>query len=122
MLISRYGRIHIRVDEPVSIVEVAAQRGFNREKYTEEQKRGLVRALGYRIVEGINRATALTPGALLCTALLAHDWRGLTAADLVDRMEFLLDVAVQSGAPLTFHREPERWIRSGKAPSVRRGC
>jgi glycerol-3-phosphate O-acyltransferase len=106
VLTTRYGRIHIRFDHPISIAELAAQRGVDRKACTEEQKRGLVRALGFRIVEGVNRATLLTPSALLCSALLATDRKSLTASEVVTRMEFLLKLAVDDGAELTFENEP----------------
>ncbi len=113
---SRYGPIHLRFDEPISLAELARQRGVERTTCTEEQKRGLVRALGFRIIEGVNRVTALTPSALLCSALLAHDRRGLAAADLIDRMSFLLKLAVDSGGRLSFENTPGALDPLGNGP------
>lgn len=100
VLTSRYGRIYIRFDEPISLAQLAALRGFDRANPDEDGKRALVRALGFRVVEGINRVTVLTPMGLLCTVLLSHDRRGLSQLDLVDRMAFLLELARDAGAPL----------------------
>lgn len=116
VLTSRYGRVYIRFDEPLSLALVAKERAFDREHHTEEQKRALVRALGFRIVDGINRATALTPSGLLCTALLAHDQRGLAAPDLVDRMEFLLRLVRDAGGALSFTYEPGALDPLGQGP------
>lgn len=116
VLTSRYGRIHIRFDKPILLTELAKQRGVELETCTEEQKRGLVRALGFRIIEGINRATALTPSALLCSALLATDRRGLTKPELIDRMDFLLRLVVESGGLLAFENQPGALEPSGDSP------
>jgi glycerol-3-phosphate O-acyltransferase len=116
VLISRYGRIYIRFGTEVSLAEMATQRGFDRENHTEEQKRTLVRALGFRIVDGINRATALTPTGLFSTALLAHDRRGLTTPELVDRMAFFLELAMQVGATLSFTLEANALDPFGTGP------
>lgn len=102
VLTSRYGRVFIRFDDPISLAEVAEARGFDRTNHTEDEKRALVKAMGFRIVEGINRATAVTPTSLLCSALLSHERRGLTAAELQDRMRFLLERAQAEGAQTTF--------------------
>ncbi len=116
VLTSRYGRVFIRFDAPISLAGLARERGFDRTRHTEEERRSLVRALGFRIVDGINRATAVSPSALLATALLAHDRRGLTAPELVDRMEFLLQQAVANGGRPTFTKEPGALDPLGSGP------
>lgn len=102
VLASRYGRVYIRFDEPISLAELAERRGFDRTTHTEDDKRALVRALGFRIVEGINRVTSLTATGLLSTVLLSHDRRGLTAPELVARMGFLLKLARDQGGTTSF--------------------
>lgn len=107
VLASKYGRIYIRFDEPVSLAKLAEQRGFDRDHHTEGEKKALVRALGFRVVEGINRATALTPMGLISTALLSHDRRGLTAAELRDRLRFLIDLVLDAEGVLSFSPDEE---------------
>lgn len=102
VLASRYGRVYIRFDDPVSLSELAAQRGFDKANHTDEEKRNLVRALGFRIVAGINRVTSLTATGLLSSAILSHDRRGLTSTELVDRMSFLLMLVREAGGRSTF--------------------
>ncbi|MFM2152949.1 MAG: hypothetical protein RL199_1384 [Pseudomonadota bacterium] len=102
VLTSRHGRVHVRFDAPLSLAQLAAERGFSRDRHTEDEKRALVRALGFRVVHGINRASALTPSGLLCTALLSHDRRGLSASELSRRMSFLASLAQASGGAVSF--------------------
>lgn len=116
VLTHRYGRVYIRFDEPISLAKLAAARGFDRANHTEEQKRALTRAMGFQVVDGINRVTALTPSGLLATALLAHDRRGLEAKDLVERMEFLLQMALDRGGALSFTLEAGALDPTGHGP------
>lgn len=102
VLASRYGRVYIRFDDPIWLAELAAQRGFDRENHTEDEKRAFVQTLGFRIVEGINNVTAMTATGLLSSALLSHDRRGLAVPELVDRMSFLLNLVRESGGQTVF--------------------
>ena len=118
VLRSRYGRITIRFDAPISLAELARARGFDPKQGTqpkdgasieatgqaldparyEEEKRALVRALGLRIAAGINRAAPLAPMGLVCAVLLSHDRRALSEEELFARAEFLHTAARDLGA------------------------
>ena len=71
-----------------------------RESLTDEQKKGLVRALGNRIMYGISQVSTVTPHALVSAALLAHRRRGITSRELTDRITILRRIAGEDGAPL----------------------
>jgi glycerol-3-phosphate O-acyltransferase len=71
------------------------------ESVTEEQKKGLVRALGNRVMYGISKVSTVTPHALVSTALLAHRRRGLTQRELADRISVLRRIALEDGSPLS---------------------
>ncbi len=101
VLRSRYGRITIRADEPISLLQLFRERGVEPLKATAEDKRKLVQALGLRIAAGINRATPLAPMGLVCAVLLSHDLRALSEDDLFDRAEFLHGAALDLGAHAT---------------------
>ncbi|MFZ5469143.1 MAG: 1-acyl-sn-glycerol-3-phosphate acyltransferase [Myxococcota bacterium] len=102
VLASRYGRIYLSFDEPISLVEVMSSRKLSVEAGVgEEQKKGLVRALAHRIMYGINRVSTVTPHALLSAALLAHRRRGITAREVSDRIVFLRQVCETEHAPLS---------------------
>jgi glycerol-3-phosphate O-acyltransferase len=52
--------------------------------------RGAVRELGFRVAQGINRATVVSPSALVATALLTHPRRGMERTELEARCAFLV--------------------------------
>jgi glycerol-3-phosphate O-acyltransferase len=56
------------------------------------KRRALVTRLGNRVMDEINRVTAVTPGALTALVLLTHPRRGLPHEDLIDRAQKLLGV------------------------------
>lgn len=101
VLAARYGRIHLGFDEPISLREFMQARGLNPdEPVTDEQKKGLVRALGNRVMYGISKVSTVTPHALVSTSLLAHRRRGLTQREMADRISILRRIALEDGAPL----------------------
>lgn len=53
-------------------------------RMTPARRRAMVTHLAYRVMNEINRVTAVTPGALVATALLTHPRRGMSDAELVD--------------------------------------
>ncbi|RKG71337.1 glycerol-3-phosphate acyltransferase [Corallococcus sp. CA054B] len=102
VLAARYGRIHLTFDEPLSLVEFMKARGLSpQEPVTDEQKKGLVRALGNRVMYGISKVSTVTPHALVSASLLAHRRRGLTQRELTDRISLLRRIASEDGARLS---------------------
>jgi glycerol-3-phosphate O-acyltransferase len=102
VLFKRYGRIHLTFDEPVLLKAFMQSRGLNDPAtLTEEQKRGLVRALGNRIMWGIARVSTVTPHALVSAALLAHPGRGISARALSSRVQGLRRMCAEDGSPLS---------------------
>jgi glycerol-3-phosphate O-acyltransferase len=104
VLTARYGRIHLTFGEPISLVELARSRGLVIEEgVSEEQKKGLVRALSNRVMYGIGKVSTVTPNALVSAALLAgaHLHGGLRRAQVGDRIRTLRRIASEEGAPLS---------------------
>jgi glycerol-3-phosphate O-acyltransferase len=98
ILRSRYGRITIRVDEPISVAQLFRERGVDPKACTPEEKKRLVQHLGLRIAAGINAAAPLSPIGLASAALLSHDRRALAESELLDRADFLHAAALDCGA------------------------
>jgi len=98
VLRSRQGRITIRVDEPISLARLFAERGVDPKNHTPEERRALVRALGLRVAAGINRAMPLAPVGLVSAVLLSHDRRGMSEEEAISRAEFLHQAALDAGA------------------------
>jgi glycerol-3-phosphate O-acyltransferase len=94
----RYGRITIRVGEPISIAELFRERGVDPKSCTPEEKKKIVQHLGLRIAAGINAAAPLAPMGLASAVLLSHDKRALSESELLDRAEFLHAAARDGGA------------------------
>lgn len=102
VLTARYGRIHLSFDEPISLVDFAASRQLKlNEELSDEQKKGLVRALGNRIMHGISRTSVITPHALAASALLAHRRRGIDSREVSERIGLLRKIAEMAGAPFS---------------------
>ena len=98
VLRSRYGRITIRVDEPISLAGLFRERGLDPKTVSPDDKKKLVQNLGLRIAAGINAAAPLAPIGLCAAVLLSHDRRALSELELLDRTSFLYSAALDCGA------------------------
>ncbi|HLT30073.1 MAG TPA: 1-acyl-sn-glycerol-3-phosphate acyltransferase [Myxococcaceae bacterium] len=102
VLTQRYGRVYLTFDAPIRLTEVAQARQVPlSDEITEDQKRGLVRALGHRLMYGVSRVSTVTPHALVSAALLAHRQRGLSGPELSWRISVLRRIASEEGTPLS---------------------
>jgi glycerol-3-phosphate O-acyltransferase len=98
LLRHRYGRISMQVGSVLTLDEIRQEIGVSREQLlTPAKRRALVTRLGNRVMDEINRVTAVTPGALTALALLSHDQRGIAHDELLARAERLLVVLEQMG-------------------------
>jgi glycerol-3-phosphate O-acyltransferase len=98
VLVRRWGRVHVQVDEPISVAAFAASRGFAGATADAEERRHFVQALAHRIAYGMGRVQTITASALVAAALLAHRRRELAAADLAARVDLLRQLAARHGA------------------------
>jgi glycerol-3-phosphate O-acyltransferase len=98
VLRQRLGRITIRFDTPISLAQLARDRNLDAKTATPDQRRELVKALGWRIAAGINRAAPLAPMGLVSAVLLSHDRRGVSEEEVFARAEFLHQAALDLGA------------------------
>lgn len=93
-MVGRYGRLSVQFGKPLRLVDVLREidpeaRQADLTKMTPARRRAVVTRLGFRVMNEINAATAVTPGSLVACALLAHDRRGLPHAELVATCERL---------------------------------
>jgi glycerol-3-phosphate O-acyltransferase len=85
--LGRYGRLNVQFGELLTIDGVLSELGEGTRPLTPARRRALVSRLAYRSMYEINRVTAVTPSALVATALLTHKKRGLPHAELVQSCE-----------------------------------
>ena len=99
----RYGRVNVQFGEVVTLEQVlrdlgAPPSGPNGPQLTPAKRRALVNRLAYRVMHEINRVTAVTAGAVVATALLTHDKRGMAREDLLASCRRLTDILRSFGA------------------------
>jgi glycerol-3-phosphate O-acyltransferase len=95
----KYGRINLQIGEILTFEGVRSDLGWDSaQPFTPAKRRALVTRLGNRVMDEINRVTAVTPGALTALALLSHSRRGIALSELVLRCGKLLGVLQELGA------------------------
>jgi glycerol-3-phosphate O-acyltransferase len=99
LLRHRYGRISMQVGQILTLAEITAELGVRPDApLVPAKRRALVTRLGNRVMDEINRVTAVTPGSLTALVLLTHRQRGLTHEELLTRAARLLGVLTRLGA------------------------
>ncbi|MBM4352294.1 MAG: hypothetical protein FJ109_00640 [Deltaproteobacteria bacterium] len=102
VLDSRYGRLYLTAGRPIRMAEFLQQTsGKSPKELTEEEKRYLVKRLGYLILSQINRATVVNPTGLVAMVLLSHLRRGISSDRFQEHAGFLLDFAIKRGYPIS---------------------
>jgi glycerol-3-phosphate O-acyltransferase len=103
VMVGRYGRLSVQFGKPLTLADVLREidpgaKAEDVATMTPARRRAVITRLAYRVMNEINAVTAVTPGSLVATALLAHDRRGLPHADLVARCERLARTLRRAGA------------------------
>lgn len=99
LLRHRYGRINMQVGQILGLSEMARELGQGAATaLAPAKRRALVTRLGNRVMDEINRVTAVSPGALSALVLLSHEERALSHEELLLRASRLLGVARGLGA------------------------
>jgi glycerol-3-phosphate O-acyltransferase len=98
VLASRYGRISLQFGQILTLEHVRSDLGLPAGPLSPAKQRALVTRLGNRVMDEINRVTAVSPGALTALALLSYHRRGQTHEKLLARCGRLLTTLLQLGA------------------------
>jgi glycerol-3-phosphate O-acyltransferase len=102
VLAERYGRLNVQFGEVFSLNQMLEEAGLTRDPPpTPSQRRDLVKRVAFRVMARINQVTAATPGALIALALLSHNRRGMSHAELANQARSLLSVLLRRGARTT---------------------
>ncbi len=89
----RYGRINLQFGTIMTLADIGEDLGIDKEDMRRPAKRrAVVTRLGNRVMDEINRVTAVTPGALTATALLAENHRTIKESEIYEVCRRLLAV------------------------------
>ncbi|HTM46864.1 MAG TPA: 1-acyl-sn-glycerol-3-phosphate acyltransferase [Polyangiaceae bacterium] len=87
----RYGRMNLQVGQILDLETIQRELGFDgARELSPAKRRAAVTRLGNRVMDEINRVSAVTPGALAAIALLSHHQRGVPHEKLIRRCDRLL--------------------------------
>jgi glycerol-3-phosphate O-acyltransferase len=101
VLSHRYGEINLQFGNFITLDDIRDDLRFDRDTTLQpEQQRQLITRLANRVMDEINRVTAVSPGALAAIALLSDHRRGIDHDDLIDRCRKLLRLPLAAKARL----------------------
>lgn len=95
----RYGRINLQFGSIMTLEDIAGELGIApQEMGRPAKRRAVVTRLANRVMDEINRVTAVTPGALTAMALLSVPEKDVSERDVLEIAEVLLGYLLQLGA------------------------
>src|SRR5262249_62336121 len=96
----RYGNIHLRFGEPLSLADALGPSDPHAEPAADEQNLALQK-LAFEVCDRINRVTPITPISLVTLALLGRGDRALSAEEVVGVLANLVRYVGARGLPTT---------------------
>lgn len=100
LAMDRYGRLSVQIGEILTLDRVLGEiePAGKLDALSPARRRAMITRLAHRVMNEINRVTAVTPGSLVATALLTHAGRGIAHDDLVQLCERLAETLAARGA------------------------
>jgi glycerol-3-phosphate O-acyltransferase len=93
----RYGKIYIQFHDPISLNQLLSRYNQPLGQMTSKEKNALIRNLGYRVLDAINRVSVVTPHAVVASAILNFTKNTFSFSELLDVNEIYLNyLAVQN--------------------------
>jgi glycerol-3-phosphate O-acyltransferase len=80
----RYGKIYIQFHEPISLNQLLSRYNQPLGQMTAKEKNALIRNLGHRVLNAINRVTVVTPHAVVASAILNFSKETFSFSELLD--------------------------------------
>jgi glycerol-3-phosphate O-acyltransferase len=80
----RYGKIYIQFAEPISLNQLLSRYNQPLGQMTSKEQNTLVRNLGYRVLNAINRVSVVTPHAVVASAILNFPKKTFSFSELLD--------------------------------------
>jgi glycerol-3-phosphate O-acyltransferase len=103
VVVGRYGRLSVQFGKPMTLPDILREidpkaTPDDLPSLTPPRRRAVITRLAWRVMQEINAVTAVTPGSLVATALLAHDRRGIPQDDLFAACDRLARTLHAAGA------------------------
>ena len=118
----RYGKIYINFHEPISFNDYCAQNHISLHTHTREDHGQLMRDLGYKFIDCINKSSIVTPHAVVASAMLNCSRVSFSYAKLKEYTDTYMTYLLSQNANLadTLIIDPESALRSALLNYVQR--
>lgn len=102
VLKSRYGKIYVEFDHPISLTSFLKSEGIipplSKDTVID---RTVIRRLAHLLINRINQCLVITPQSLVAFAILTNQRRGMEREELLQRVGFLVSWILDKGGLLT---------------------
>jgi len=104
----RYGHVYVQFEKPISLTEFLSKYNTPLKDMGRRERQGFYQNLAYRIVNGINRVSVVTPHAVVASAILNYPRLVFTQNDIMQYVEAYLDYLVSQKVRLSENFEDRR--------------
>ena len=105
----RFGRVYLRVGEPILASDVLQERAEPWRSLDREQRKEVLQRTGERLVHRIAENTVVLPTSIVSMALLAQSRRGMRVGQLKARADRLLALLRRAGAQTAHSLQHTSW-------------
>lgn len=88
----KYGKIYIRFGQPISLKQYLTEKPYPEDKNHKQ--------LAFHIIRSINKATLVTPMAVMASAILAKHRKGFQIPEIMETAEAFLEFLKARGVPV----------------------
>ncbi len=121
-LFKRYGRVYLRIGEPIKLTQVAPGENLDQWKSQDrDQRKKRLKELGELLVHRINQEAVVLPTGLVALALLAQAVPAVPGRVLEQRIERFRKLLIESGAELSRSLLHPSWARVHALARFRKG-
>jgi len=111
LLGKNFGKVYLSFGDPFFLSEYLATRNINLQQLTDPEFREFTTELGYDVVRSIQKATRVTPVAILSLMFLSNIRKGLSKSGLLRRLEYALAFFKDRNAPMAeLDTDPETQV------------
>ncbi|APS00064.1 1-acyl-sn-glycerol-3-phosphate acyltransferase [Pajaroellobacter abortibovis] len=127
LLLRRYGKINVQFGEVLTLDCISKEIDPNGAspslmEMTPTRRRAIVNRLSYRVMDEINRVTAVTPAALVAISLLLDSKGIVTHQSILSRCEFFGEVLQDLGSRFSPNLVYEEGFRTIRSSAIQEAC
>ncbi len=82
----KYGKVYMKFEEPISLKDYCTKKNVDINKTSPDEYNAMVKSLGYKLIDAINRSVVVTPHGLIAAGVLNCTRNSFSKTQLMNRV------------------------------------